>query len=512
MKDDTLFQRSAGPITGSPDASAGSPESTTRPGWRWYQFTLRAVLALVLVSAFGLAGWRMYLAPYQAQADAIDLITQLGGTYQADAGPAWMNLLAGFELHNVTLVNLADCDTPEKYVDHIARLPALETLVVGGQSFVDEHLSRLGNLKMLNWLVLDSTETTDRGVETLKSRLPRLTVYVSQRRAIAAIHRVRDCYVRKYLDKGVIRLQRLIGQGFFYVAENVWGDIDERRSSFLRKLTTVKDVRFSQTSSGVDAALGCAAGMTNLERLELAGAGLSDVGLRHLRALRRLKTLALTGKGITDDGVIEISALGGLEALYLEATSITDSGLERLKPLSKLKHLALVNASITDRGLAGLRELSGLSSLAIEDTGITDAGLRHILLLENLESLSLDNTEVSGARLGHLMALRKLVGLSLSGEMITDAALAHVGKLSGLTWVSLDSERITDVGLAHLARLSNLERLLLDAPVSGNGAGHMKALRNLKRLQVFSVKLTDADEQEMRKALPECTILFNAVE
>ena len=62
-------------------AVAGVPQASRRRR-RWYQFTLRAVLALVLLAAVVLTAWRIYIIPYQAQAETIELIERLGGTYQ----------------------------------------------------------------------------------------------------------------------------------------------------------------------------------------------------------------------------------------------------------------------------------------------------------------------------------------------------------------------------------------------------------------------------------------------
>ena len=82
-------------------------------------------------------------------------------------------------------MNVADCDDPAAYIDHVAALPAIETLVVGGSAFTDEHLKRLHGLTTLSGLVLDCTEVTDEGLAALAQALPSLEAYQSERRAIA---------------------------------------------------------------------------------------------------------------------------------------------------------------------------------------------------------------------------------------------------------------------------------------------------------------------------------------
>src|SRR5438105_4621242 len=70
---------------------------------RWYQFTVRAILAMILFAGLLLTAWCIYSASYRLQAEAADLIERLGGTYQADAALAWMSRLAVFAMQDITL-------------------------------------------------------------------------------------------------------------------------------------------------------------------------------------------------------------------------------------------------------------------------------------------------------------------------------------------------------------------------------------------------------------------------
>ena len=58
---------------------------------------------------------------------------------------------------NIVLVDVADCHNATAYLEHVATLPAVETLVVRGPEFTDEHLRRLHRLATLRRFVLDST-------------------------------------------------------------------------------------------------------------------------------------------------------------------------------------------------------------------------------------------------------------------------------------------------------------------------------------------------------------------
>ena len=111
---------------------------------------------------------------------------------------------------NITLVDVADCDEPQKYLEQIASLPRLETLVVGSRKFTDKHLSRLKRLTTLSGLVLDSTDVTDDGIRGLRQTLPALSIYKSQRRAIAALEQLGFVDIHKKLGGTFPLLRRLV--------------------------------------------------------------------------------------------------------------------------------------------------------------------------------------------------------------------------------------------------------------------------------------------------------------
>src|SRR5262245_55767647 len=138
-----------------------------RPARRWFQYSLRTLLGVVTLAVGLTMGWRSYIEPYQRQRRTLQLIEQLGGTYQTAEAPRWLRRLNGEDFQNITVVNLADCDRPDDYIDAVAALPALETLVVGGLAFTDDHLRRLGRSATLRNLVLDSTGVSDEAIAKL---------------------------------------------------------------------------------------------------------------------------------------------------------------------------------------------------------------------------------------------------------------------------------------------------------------------------------------------------------
>ncbi len=185
---------SASEAPGSSGFAAAQSEPVRPRRRHWYQFTLRAVLALILLAALALTAWRVYVAPYEAQLRTMQLIQRLGGSCQADAAPRWMSRLGGAKYQIVTSVNLADCDAPGEFIEAVAQLPNLQCLVVGGVSFSDDELVKLRQLRRLRVLVLDSTVVTDDALEGLREALPELQVYRSQRRLMRAT-RFKDFWV-----------------------------------------------------------------------------------------------------------------------------------------------------------------------------------------------------------------------------------------------------------------------------------------------------------------------------
>jgi hypothetical protein len=126
---------------------------------RWYQFRLRTLLLVTLLVAGGLLAWRVLVQPYRQQRAVMQTIRRLRGEYEARA--TWQSRWFGDGTFRVEVVKLADCDQPQEYLAQLAELPFLETLVVGGRNFTDEHLGALHRIRSLRALILDSTSVSN---------------------------------------------------------------------------------------------------------------------------------------------------------------------------------------------------------------------------------------------------------------------------------------------------------------------------------------------------------------
>ena len=89
----------------------------------------------------------------------------------------------------------------------------------------------------------------------------------------------------------------------------------------------------------------------------------------------------------------------------------------------------------------------------------------------------------SDEQMTHIAQLTSLESLNLTKTSITDAGLEHVEGLTNLKWISLEGTAVTDAGLVHLKGLTGLDKLVLN-----------------------NTRVTDRGVEDLRQALPDCTI------
>ncbi len=481
--------------TNESEESAELPSSSVRPRRRWLQISLRRLLLLIALVAVAALAASWYEAPFRRQREAMAAIERAGGSYQAvPAGPAWLRRLFGEDaFRNVTLVNVADCDEPAAYIDHIAALPALETLVVGGLAFADEHLRQLHGVTTLSGLVLDCTEVTDEGIAAICGALPKLEIYRSQRRAIDAARRLGGeaaarARLQVQMDTGHPRLQKLLGAAWFQEAKGSVGFLGGRHrlsDADLPLLSKLTGIHILWISGGqiTDDGIRHLAPLTQLGQLHLASLNVTDAGLAALGGLTHLHTLELEDTRIGDETLARIAGLRNLDRLDLSGTRVTDAGLAHLKTTQQLENLKLNRTKVSDAGLAHLNGLSRLWVLELNDTEVTDAGMKHVRRLAKLQTLWLRNTQVGDDGLAELEDLM-LSNLHL-GRRVTDAGLRHLAHRTSLRYLDLTSTQITDKGVEYLASFTRLKDL--------NGVN-------------LPTRVSPTAVQALRRAFPKCNV------
>ena len=298
--------------------------------------------------------------------------------------------------------------------------------------------------------------------------------------------------------------------------------------------------------------------------LDLSNRGLTDISA--LSVCRELKRLDLTGNQISD--LSPLIDLPGLEELIIKDNLITD-----LRPLMSLTELKRVNAegngvsstvalgTLTAlkelhlagnpiRDFSGLARLSALETLGLEETGLTDADLEYLRGLGRLRLLTIyDNPELSGEAVDSLKSSlascyiqhsplvysvtvagvsvkRNVTELDMSGH-----AMTMLGNISVLT--ELETLRLQGCGLSSLEGVQLLTALktldlshndirdptpllglrrLESLDLTGNrlqSASYFKGMTWLRELRLGGNDIPAAEIEELRAALPDCTIVFD---
>jgi Leucine-rich repeat (LRR) protein len=237
--------------------------------------------------------------------------------------------------------------------------------------------------------------------------------------------------------------------------------------SALSRLTNLSELWLADNNNISD--IGALEGLTNLEVLSLGHIEISDISA--LTGLANLKTLNMEACG----RIYDFSALSELEleSLNLNGTNISD--LSVLSGLTNLKTLNLNDINIGD--ISALGELTNLNTLYLKNNNISN--INALSELTNLNTLFLDTNNISDIRA--LSGLTKLQMLSLNENSISDiSALSGLNKLKVL-WLSKNN--ISDISA-------------------------LATLINLRQLHIKDNPLTQSQIGELRKALPNCSILF----
>ena len=357
-------------MTGSPSKPARHPPAKPpqaaatsrgqRP-WRILQFRLRSLLLLPVVFA---VAWVLYTRGFDDQRQVADYLREQGGTVTLEPGGfQWLQQTPSAErFQDVVHVDLADVEFDQESLDRVLRLPRLQSLIVGGEDFSDEHLARLAALDSLEVLILDTTGVTSDGVRELEAALPRLMVRESKRRAIAAIHEYRARI--KTSPTGPPLLRERFGEEHFADA--------------------VQYVCLADREMGSDG-FALLRFFPETRQLYLMRPRVGDAGLRHIAAMSKLEVIKLTG-------TYDRESASGAGIDYLSDTRVTSRTLEHLAALPNLQILLLRSLPFDDRDLRHLQELPKLQGLVLHSVDVTDSGLEMLHSMPQLKSLNIIDT------------------------------------------------------------------------------------------------------------------------
>lgn len=328
-------------------------------------------------------------------------------------------------------------------LEYISQFPELRNVALSGTFVTEAGLMHVGRLKNLEWLLLDSTPTDDRGLSRLVALDKLQTLNLSQ---------------TQVTGRGMQWLTLLKNLHNLNLDDTAVDDDGLRR---LAGLGALANLRLNNTRI-TDEGLARVSKLSNLAGLSLRGDAITDAGVAHLRSLRKLQSLDLIGTQITGAGLQQLDPERRLSELHVGNDQVGDASAAWIGERTDLMVLDLTHASLTDAGLAKLAGLTKLGYLTLSGTLITDEGLKSLAGCKNLKSLQLADTGVTDAGLVHLKPFTQLQHLNLSGTKIDDVRLEPLTLLPALATVDVRNTAVTafDVFRALPQTNRNVQRIL----------------------------------------------------
>jgi hypothetical protein len=365
-------------------------------------------------------------------------------------------------------------------LQHLARLPRLRYLNLGGCRITDRSLAVLRHLPELEWLGLAWTPITDKGAIHLASEnlikvdLSGTATGDGAIRALAGKRRLIDLRSGNGVtNEGLALLHDLPAFKTWQGGETRMAlSSAEARPNFLMLRGPFTDSGMSQLV-GLD---GLFALDIDSDRLAVTGAGLeplanlprltwlafdaTDDSMASIAALPHLRFLMCQDTAAGDDGFVALSRSQTIEHIWgRRCYNLQRRGFTALADMPALRYLSVSCKNVNDEGVSALPRFPALRELMPMD--VPDAGYRHIGQCERLESLVLmycrDTTDVATGHIARLPALKKYFA---SYNRITNRTPEILSGMPSLEEVTFDScAGLTNEGIGALARLPKLRDL-----------------------------------------------------
>jgi serine/threonine protein kinase len=177
-----------------------------------------------------------------------------------------------------------------------------------------------------------------------------------------------------------------------------------------------------------------------------------------------------------------------------ERRYVTTEFLEAVSKIDSIQWMSFRNAGLTDDDVIPLGSMNGLSQLDLDN--FWPSGVQNRLTDQSVKSLARSTS---------------LTNLAVAGE-ITDDGIQYLAGLQSLTILSV-AGKFTDAGVASLASQNlsgqqKLGRLSLTSPLITNACvSHLKALKTLTFLDLWSPLLSETAFDELREHLPKCEVV-----
>lgn len=220
-----------------------------------------------------------------------------------------------------------------------------------------------------------------------------------------------------------------------------------------------------------------------------------------LRELKDLKRLNLSPKEphLNDEILAVIGALPSVERFFSNESKFTDDGLKGFAGWTGLRHF-------------GFDHWFGPK----DSKAYVGAGLAHLAALPNLIHVRLGGCRVDNQACAALAKIPSLESVDLFHAFaVTDDGIAMLKSLPKLRVVKLGPQwtpRITDASLRHLAEVSTLEEISIVETILTyeGGLGHLKKLRNLKKIGLGTCLIAEADVAKLQADHPNAEVKWAA--
>ncbi len=389
------------------------------------------------------------------------------------------------QLDQITSLNLDGSKRlTDKGLRHLARMPQLRELTIGGQ-VTDQGLEVLSELRKLRvFQMYWQPNITDNGVANLRfcDHLEEVDLLGCNTGdgAIAALagkpNLQRFKTGRNVSDDGLALLQQFPAFKTLQADEPKFGlmsfsaeptnllidgPFTRQGLNNLRGLDGLVGLSFFWHTSNLRGDdLQCLDGLSNLLYLGCQGELCDDNAMRHIAALPKLRMLMGQGTVATEEGFRSLSRSQTIEYIWgRECPNLTGAGFVVLSKMPALKGLAVSCKFVDDAALSTLPEFPALRELLPMD--VSDDGFRHIGRRQQLESLILmycrDTTDVATSHLTKMPNLRKY---HAGYNLITDASLELLSQIKSLEEISFEGCKfITDAGIPFLTTLPRLREI-----------------------------------------------------
>lgn len=254
-----------------------------------------------------------------------------------DIPESHLQLLA--DLPSLERIELADMKATPAGLKCIEKIAELESLEIDNVDFSDTGLGFLEKLGQLRELCILNTQIADAELSHLNGLTQLRSLYMEGNGVTdAGLQHLKGL---THLEKFILHEQQITGAGLQCIQE----------------MAQLRDLNLSLCPNIGDEVLPHLHNLTQIQKLNLWTAKITDSGLKHLEKMTQLENLYLGGSKITDEGLKSISRLTHLQELNLMETGITDEGLVHLQGLSQLSILVVFHTKVTAAGVDKLQKM-----------------------------------------------------------------------------------------------------------------------------------------------------------